>query len=81
MVRVVDGILEGVRVGLELSVPRYNQCRVSGVKFLGELYNYQLVESNIIFRTLYQIMSFGVNPSGEPEGSGLGNPGVVVWWA
>lgn len=65
MVRVVDGVMEGIRLGLELGLPRHNQWRVSGIKFLGELYNYQLVESNVIFRTLYQIMSFGVNPSGE----------------
>ena len=47
-----------------------NQRRVSGVKFLGELYSYQLVESNVIFRTLYLLIQFGCNADGE----GGGNP-------
>ena len=64
VIRVVDGVMEDIRLGLELNVPKMNQRRVSGVKFLGELYNYQLVESNVIFRTLYMFLSFGCNPDG-----------------
>ena len=60
----MDGALEDIRLGLELNLSMMNQRRVSGVKFLGELYNYQLVESNVIFRTLYMFLSFGCNPDG-----------------
>lgn len=63
--RVVDGVLENIRVGLELNLPKLNQARVSTLKYLGELYNYQLIESNVIFRTLYLILSFGTNPDGN----------------
>ncbi len=63
--RVVDGVLENVRVGLELNLPKLNQARVSTLKYLGELYNYQLIESNVIFRTLYLLLSFGTNPDGK----------------
>lgn len=61
---MVDGVLEDVRLGLELNIPKMNQRRVSTVKFLGELYNFQLIESNVVFRTLYMILSFGANPDG-----------------
>ncbi len=61
---VVDGVLEDIRLGLEINENRMNQRRVSMIKYLGELYNYQLVESNVIFRTLYTILTFGCNPDG-----------------
>ncbi len=64
-VRVVDGVLEDIRLGLELNLPKLNQRRVSTLKYLGELYNYQLVESNVIFRTLYLLLSFGAHPDGR----------------
>ena len=63
--RVVDGVLEDIRLGLELNLPKLNQRRVSTLKYLGELYNYQLIESNVIFRTLYLLLSFGANPDGR----------------
>ena len=62
--RVVDGVLEDIRLGLELNQPKLNQRRVSTLKYLGELYNYTLVESNVIFRTLYLLLSFGATPDG-----------------
>ena len=33
---------------------------MSCVKFLGELYNYRMVESSVIFKTLYSFITFGV---------------------
>lgn len=63
---VVDGVLEDIRLGLEINESRMNQRRVSMIKYLGELYNYQLIESNVIFRSLYTLLSFGCNPDGSP---------------
>ncbi|XP_069942909.1 regulator of nonsense transcripts 2 isoform X2 [Cherax quadricarinatus] len=51
---VVDGILEEIRLGLEVNHPKYNQRRVAAVKYLGELYNYRVIESTIIFKHYYQ---------------------------
>lgn len=65
MIRVVDGLLEDIRMGMEVNVPELNQRRISCVKFLGELYNYQIVESNVIFRTLYSFLTFGRNFDGK----------------
>lgn len=47
---VVDGVLEDIRIGLEINHPKFNQRRVASVKYLGELYNYRVIESTIIFK-------------------------------
>ncbi|XP_064084936.1 regulator of nonsense transcripts 2-like [Macrobrachium nipponense] len=57
---VVDGVLEDIRLGLEVNHPKYNQRRIAAVKYLGELYNYRVIESTIIFKVLYSFISFGV---------------------
>lgn len=51
----------------QVNQPKFNQRRISSAKFLGELYNYRMVESAVIFRTLYSFTSFGVNPDGSPS--------------
>jgi regulator of nonsense transcripts 2 len=48
--RVVDSVLEDIRLGMEVNLPKYNQRRVAQVKYLGELYNYRMVESADIFK-------------------------------
>lgn len=58
---VVDGVLEDIRVCMEVNLPKFNQRRVAMVKYLGELYNYRMVESGDIFRTLYLLITFGVS--------------------
>ena len=35
------------------------------IKYLGEMYNYRVVDSLIIFRTLYLIITFAVNLEGS----------------
>ena len=73
-VAVVDGVIEDIRLGQEINHPKYNQRRVSTVKYLGELYNYRLVESSVVFKTLYSLITHGVtlnaeilNPMDPPE--------------
>ncbi|CAH2275597.1 regulator of nonsense transcripts 2 isoform X1 [Pelobates cultripes] len=64
-IHVVDGVLEDIRLGMEVNQPKFNQRRISSAKFLGELYNYRMVESAVIFRTLYSFITFGVNTDGS----------------
>ncbi|TWW64899.1 Regulator of nonsense transcripts 2 [Takifugu flavidus] len=66
-IHVVDGVLEDIRLGMEVNQPKFNQRRISSAKFLGELYNYRMVESAVIFRTLYSFISFGINQDGSPS--------------
>lgn len=58
-IAIVDSIAEGIRVGLEQNNFRHNQKRIAIVKFLGELYNYRMVDSPLIFSTLDTLLSTG----------------------
>ncbi|KAG6450375.1 hypothetical protein O3G_MSEX006590 [Manduca sexta] len=57
---VVDTILEEIRLTMEDPHPRYNQRRIATVKYLGELYNYKLLDSRDVFTVLYSFITFGV---------------------
>ena len=59
-IHVVDAVIEDIRLGLEVNLPKYNQRRVSMIKYLGELYNYRMVESSIIFKIMYTLITYGV---------------------
>nr|CAG4635937.1 EOG090X0143 [Eubosmina coregoni]SVE69635.1 EOG090X0143 [Eubosmina coregoni] len=59
--RVVDAVLEDIRWSLEFPISKFNQRRVSMVKYLAELYNYRMVESAVVFKVLYTLITFGVS--------------------
>eukprot|EP00794_Sanderia_malayensis_P006104 gene6104-6808_t len=63
-VYLIDEVLEIIRLGMEVNNPKENQRRISTVKYLGELFNYQLVESDVIFSTLYSLITFGTGSDG-----------------
>ena len=56
---MVDSMFEHVRTGLEMNLFVYNQRRVAMVRYLGELYNFRVIETSTIFDTLYLIVGFG----------------------
>nr|VDC89735.1 unnamed protein product [Brassica oleracea] len=58
-VAIVDEVLEEIRVGLELNEYGAQQKRLAHMRFLGELYNYEHVDSSVIFETLYLTLSYG----------------------
>ncbi|KAI9031872.1 armadillo-type protein [Phycomyces nitens] len=57
--QLVDSVIEEIRVGLEQNIFKHNQRRIAVAKYLGELYNYRMVDSPIIFDTLYTIVTLG----------------------
>ncbi|KAL9125094.1 MAG: hypothetical protein Q9217_005648 [Psora testacea] len=59
VVMVIDNLLEQITLGLELNDFKFNQRRLAEVRYLGELYNYKMVDSSVIFDTLYRIVTFG----------------------
>ncbi|KAI9879831.1 MAG: hypothetical protein M1830_006854 [Pleopsidium flavum] len=65
VITVVDNLLEQITLGLEQNDFKFNQRRIAEVKYLGELYNYKMVDSPVIFDTLYRIVTFG-HESGTP---------------
>ena len=58
-VEVVDDVLENVRADLEVNTFKDNQHRIATVKYLGEMYNYRIVDSRVIFDTLWMLVTFG----------------------
>ncbi|KAI3721333.1 hypothetical protein L2E82_32342 [Cichorium intybus] len=58
-VAVVDEVLEEIRLGLEINEYGMQQRRIAHMRFLGELYNYEHVDSSVVFDTLYLILIFG----------------------
>ncbi|KAI8957642.1 ARM repeat-containing protein [Daldinia sp. FL1419] len=60
-VTVIDNVIESVVFGLEQNDFKFNQRRIAEVKYLGELYNYRMLEHPVIFDTMYKIMTFGYN--------------------
>jgi regulator of nonsense transcripts 2 len=71
VIGVVDNVLEQITLGLEQNDFKFNQKRIAEVKYLGELYNYKMIDSPVIFDTLYRIVTFG-HEGGTP------NPGRIV---
>ncbi|KAI4605334.1 hypothetical protein J4E83_010686 [Alternaria metachromatica] len=58
-ISVIDDLLESITFGLELNDFKFNQRRISEVKYLGELYIYRLVDSPLVFDTLYKLLNYG----------------------
>ena len=59
LISLVDSVFEYIRVGLEMNLFVHNQRRLAMVRYLGELYNFRVIETVTIFDTLYLIVSFG----------------------
>lgn len=55
---VVDGVMEDIRLGMEVNLPKYSQRRVAMIKYLGELYNYRMVESSDIFKVIIDCLTY-----------------------
>ena len=59
VITVLDNVLENITLGLEQNDFKLNQKRIADVKYLGELYNYKMVDSPVVFDTMYRIVTFG----------------------
>ncbi|CAE8587647.1 unnamed protein product, partial [Polarella glacialis] len=59
VIEVVDALFENIQVTIERNDFREMPLRVRQVKLLGELYNYRLVDSGLIFDSLYQFIGLG----------------------
>lgn len=65
-VLVVDGIIEEIRLGLETNYPRHNQRRMCTMKFFGELYNFQIIEAEMLLACGFNIITFAQRGSSKP---------------
>ncbi|CDR87348.1 related to NMD2-Nonsense-mediated mRNA decay protein 2 [Sporisorium scitamineum] len=64
-VEVIDQVLENIRIGMEENIFKHNQRRVATICYLGELYNYRLITSGIVFEQIWSLATFG-HPNGRP---------------
>ncbi|OLY85593.1 Regulator of nonsense transcripts 2 [Smittium mucronatum] len=64
-VRIVDNVLENIRLGLESNLFINNQRRISDIKYLAELYDFRIIDSNEVFETLYLLINFGYTNNNE----------------
>ncbi|EQL00432.1 nonsense-mediated mRNA decay factor (Upf2) [Ophiocordyceps sinensis CO18] len=74
VVKVIDNVVESVNFGLEQNDFRFFQRRIAEVKYLGELYNYRMLEHPVIFDTMYKIMTFGYGGPPVPGRLNLFDP-------
>eukprot|EP00484_Ammonia_sp_Unknown_P017151 CAMPEP_0197028026 /NCGR_PEP_ID=MMETSP1384-20130603/7836_1 /TAXON_ID=29189 /ORGANISM="Ammonia sp." /LENGTH=1328 /DNA_ID=CAMNT_0042456963 /DNA_START=29 /DNA_END=4015 /DNA_ORIENTATION=- len=58
---IVDNVCEEIRIGLEEEDFTQEQRRLAYVKFLGELYTYKAVNSQVIMDTLYLFITYNVD--------------------
>ncbi|KAI7962284.1 hypothetical protein MJO28_000378 [Puccinia striiformis f. sp. tritici] len=58
-VSIVDQVLENIRYSMEINIFKHNQQRIATIKYLGELYNYRVIDSRVIFDTLWSFVTFG----------------------
>lgn len=56
VIDVIDALFENIQMGIERNDFREMPLRVRQMKLLGELYNYRLVDSTLIFDTMYQLI-------------------------
>lgn len=54
----IDEILESIERGLEINDYSLNMHRVAQVKYLTELYNFELIKPVVLVNTIYSIMNF-----------------------
>ena len=73
VVGIIDDVLESITSGLEQNDFKHNQRRLAEVKYLGELYNYKMVDSPVVFDTLYRIVTFGHGRVGHSSSSAFTN--------
>lgn len=65
VIDLIDQVLEDVRAGMEDNIFKYNQRRIATIKYLGELYMYRVLNTPVIFDTLWSLITFG-HPDGLP---------------
>ena len=58
-INVLDDVCEYIKQGMERNVFRENQQRISLLKYLGELYNFKMIDSALIFDVLYFLLTYG----------------------
>lgn len=57
---VIDGVVEDILLMMEINEIQFNQRRIPMTRYFGELYNYRLSDSSLVFKILYSLITYGV---------------------
>ncbi|KAH8924908.1 ARM repeat-containing protein [Atractiella rhizophila] len=63
---VVDQVLENLKIGMEVNNFKYNQQRIATIKYIGEMYNYRVIDSKVVLDVLWTLTMFG-HPGNRPS--------------
>ena len=66
VIRVIDQVIENIDMGLEVDVFGENMKRVAQVRYLTEIFNMEMIKSNVVLDVGYQIMRHG-HPNNNPN--------------
>ncbi|KAL3089958.1 hypothetical protein niasHS_006410 [Heterodera schachtii] len=61
-VRVLDEVLEFIRLSMELNMTRLQQRTICSVAYFGQLFNYNVCNTATLFKALYQLITFAIAP-------------------
>jgi regulator of nonsense transcripts 2 len=61
-----------------MNIFKHNQRRIATVKYMGELYNYRMIESALVFDTLYTIVTLGHGKPKMGEGTFLSTTHLLI---
>ena len=65
---VIDGVVEDILLMMEINETQFNQRRIPMIRYFGELYNYRLSDSSLVFKILYSLITYGtVYPDPEED--------------
>ena len=59
VVRFIDTLLESVHRGLEVPYRREPQKMIGSMRLIGELYNFEVITSSLVYDTLYKVINTG----------------------
>nr|CAI6462092.1 CBM_HP1_G0020430.mRNA.1.CDS.1 [Saccharomyces cerevisiae] len=59
VIRCIDQVLENIERGLEINDYGQNMHRISNVRYLTEIFNFEMIKSDVLLDTIYHIIRFG----------------------
>lgn len=62
----IDQVLENIENGLESNTYAENTSRIANIRYLVEIFNYEMMKSNVLMDTMYHIVKYG-HPNGQPN--------------
>ncbi|EDO14830.1 hypothetical protein Kpol_364p2 [Vanderwaltozyma polyspora DSM 70294] len=66
VVKCIDQIIENVDRGLETNEYNDNLQRLANIRYLTDIYNSEIIKSDVLMETLYHILKFG-HPNSQPN--------------